>query len=216
MSSTTSNRSTISRDFDRTPSPRFFQRVDQSEEYGVYDILASPAPDFLQRIDEDSLSSASRLTDSIADFHPVRRTLIFSEDGKSVASMSRRFPRHLFPAIAASRGVGVEVQLTDAQVRRQAELDALVNSRVSVASPTVVVDSDYATTVKRSSKRSRFLEEEFGRMMKRRCTNVIIQCASCCGQHLVDASGSSRSCVFCGHSELDEVDCDVAECIDDC
>jgi hypothetical protein len=213
MSSTTSNRSTISRDFDRTPSPRFFQRVDQSEEYGVYDILASPAPDFLQRIDEDTLSSASRLTDSIAEFHPVRRTLIFSEDGKSVASMSRRFPRHLFPAIAASRGVGVEVQLTDAQVRRQAELDALVNSRASIVSPTV--DSDYATTVKRSSKRSRFLEEEFGRMMKRRCTNAIVQCASCCGQHLVDASDSSRSCVFCGHSDLDEVDCNVAECVDD-
>ena len=181
----------------------------------MYDILASPAPDFLQRIDEDSLSSASRLTDSIAELDPVRRTLIFSEDDKSVASMSRRFPRHLFPAIAASRGVGVEVQLTDAQVRRQAELDALVNSRVSVASPTVV-DSDYATTVKRSSKRSRFLEEEFGRMMKRRRTNAIVRCASCCGQHLVDASDSSRSCVFCGHSELDEVDCNVAECIDDC
>lgn len=215
MSSTTSNRSTISRDFDRTPSPRFFQRVDQSEEYDMYDILASPVPDLL-RIDEDNLSSASRLTDSIADFHPVQRTLIFSDDDKSVASMSRRIPQHLFPAIAASRGVGVEVQLTDAQVRRQAELDALVNSRVSVASPTVV-DSDYATTVKRSSKRSRFLEEEFGRMMKRRrCTNAILQCASCCGQHLVDASDSSRSCVFCGHSDLDEVDCDVAECIDDC
>ena len=214
MSSTTSNRSTISRDFDRTPSPRFFQRVDQSEDYGVYDILASPVPDLL-RIDEDNLSSDSHLTESIVDFQQVQRALIFSDDDKSHASMTRRFPRHLFPIIAATRGVGVEVQLSDAQVRRQAELDALVNSRVSVASPTIVVDSDYATTVKRSSKRSRFLEEEFGRMMKRRRTNAIVRCASCCGQHLVDASGSSRSCVFCGHSELDEVDCNVAECIDD-
>ncbi len=228
MSSTTSSRSTISRDFDRTPSPRFFQRVDQSEEYGVYDILASPLPDFLQRIDEDNLSSASRLSDSIAELDPVRRTLIFSDDDKSVGSKTRRIPRHVFPSIAAVKGVGIGPRMTEAESSRQAYLDALVALRASTISTcsnadTIVFtnDNDSVVTIVERPTRKRsvsmaFLESEFGRMKKRVTKNSVLQCASCFCQHLVDASDSSRTCVFCGHSDLDEVDCNVAECIDDC
>lgn len=176
----------------------------------------------------DEVLSASEFT-ALSQDNGVRRTLNFDSDssytfistlfdgrvGYRQKKMTRQIPRHLFPAIAASRGFGVEVQLTDAQVRRQAELDALVNSRVSVASPTVV-DSDHATTVKRSAKRSRFLEEEFGRMMKRQCVNSVVKCVSCCGQHLVAANDPSITCVFCGHSQLEEVDCNVPEYVDDC
>ena len=262
MSSTTSNRSTISRDFDRTPSPRFWNRIDESFEASEESLTESSeysgeigyTTEEENNIFMDRLTAAWENRDPLApliNVPSVRRAIDFSPRSPSL-QVNRGFPRD--EQILNMLGVGVAPRTTEAEEERQRIVDSIVAARApsvasgsgfdfpdfvrrgrptfvdlplfTIADPTSVFDGVDAfkinkrarsSTVASSSKRSRFLEEEFGRMMKRRRTNnAIVQCASCCCQHLVDASGSSRSCVFCGHSELDEVDCNVAECIDDC
>jgi hypothetical protein len=225
MSSSSSTRSGLTAEWNRTPSPRFFQRVDESEEYNMYDL-------------DDSLTSSSYLTSSSFErfqeyqdylaYNETRRTLDFSEDDKSVGSKTRRIPRHLFPSIAMAKGVGIGPKMTEAESSRQAYVDKLVASRPSSVSTcsnadTFVFtnDDDSVVTIVERPTRKRgismaFLESEFGQMAKRVTKNSVLQCVSCSGQHLVDATDVSRTCVFCGHSVLDEVDANVPEHNDDC
>lgn len=228
MSSSVSSRSSINRDFYRTPSPRFFQRVDESEEFNLIN----------DNGDDDRLTSTSHLTSSTSErnqdnednliYNETRRALNFSDDDKSIGSKSRRIPRHSFPTIAMTRGVFVGPKfddIADKQERdRQAKLDAIVDSRTISTSSKVdsfLFSGSDATTIvvrptrKRMSVTFEVLESEFGRMNKRVSTNSVLQCASCCGQHLVDADDKSRTCVFCDHSVLDEIDVNVPECQDD-
>lgn len=135
--------STIDRDFDRTPSPRFWNRIDESFEASEESLTESSeysgeigyTTEEENNIFMDRLTAAWENRDPLApliNVPSVRRAIDFSPRSPSL-QVNRGFPQD--EQILNMLGVGVAPRTTEAEEERQRIVDSIVAARApSVAS----------------------------------------------------------------------------------
>lgn len=220
--------STIARDFDRTPSPRFWNRIDESLEASEESLSESSeysgeigyTTEEENNIFMDRLTAAWENRDPLAPlfFDPsVQRAIVFSPRSPQInRGISRSEIAFGFPprpttadAIVATRAPSVASGSEfDFPVFVRRGRPTFVDLPLfTTADPTSVFDGVDAFKINKRARSSTVASSsvppptEIDRRIRRRVShNALVLCTSCNGQQLVDIDDAFHVCVFCGHS----------------
>jgi Zn ribbon nucleic-acid-binding protein len=219
--------SSIDRDFDRSPSPRFWNRIDESLEASEESLSESSesSGEIGYTTEEDNINFLNHLTAAWENRNPlaplfndpsVRRAIVFSPHspqinrGISRSELAPGFPPRMTEADvivsqrAPSVSSGSEFDFPDFVRRGRPTFVDL--PLFTTADPTSVFDGVDAFKINKRARSSTVASSvppptEIDRRIRRRVShNALVLCTSCNGQQLVDIDDAFHVCVFCGHS----------------
>ena len=221
--------SSIDRDFDRSPSPRFWNRIDESLEASDEELSESSASMdsderdarawmniLVPENDQEDSDDASTVVAPLFFDPSVQRTIVFSPRSPQInRGISRSEIAFGFPprpttadAIVATRAPSVASGSEfDFPVFVRRGRPTFVDLPLfTTEDPTSVFDGVDAFKINKRARSSTVASSvppptEIDRRIRRRVShNALVLCTSCNGQQLVDIDDAFHVCVFCGHS----------------